>query len=79
MNQELPFTRHIFRFIEQINIVQNLIVFVLVRPEEVVVSNPECHIVISALKAVVSTADTIGCFECPVESLNHLLERTEFL
>lgn len=79
MNQELPFARHIFRFIEWVDIVQDLILFVLVRPEEVVVGNPECNIVISALKVVISTADTIGCLECPVESLNHLLERTEFL
>lgn len=46
--------------------------------EEVVISDPECKIIVRSLKTVKAVCVTVGSLVCAVQSLNDLLIRTEF-
>ena len=50
---------------------------VLMRAQEVIVSNPECHVIVCAIVIIVAAADPVSGFKGSVETFDHLLVRTE--
>ena len=78
VHQHLPFIRHDPGVLDLFNWVENVVAEALVRPEEVVVGDPESDVVVCAVIVIEAAFDAIGGFEGAVESLDDLLERPEF-
>lgn len=76
-DQDLPFCRHIVSTIELIQMIERLVAVMLVRPEEVVVGDPESDAVIGTIEVVVAAGSTIGRLEGAVHPLHDLLERSK--
>ena len=51
----------------------------LVRTQEVVVGDPECHVIVGAIIIVVTAADPVSGFKCAVKPFAHLLVGAELL
>ena len=78
-DQELPFTGHVVCVFQHIDFIEHLIMIVLVRTQEVVVGDPECHVIVCAVVIIVAAADPVSGFKSTVEPFDHLLVRTELL
>ena len=76
-DQDLPFCRHIVSTIELIQMIERLVAVMLVRPEEVVVGDPESDAVIGTIEVVVAAGSPVGSLEGPVHSFSDLLEWAE--
>ena len=57
--------------------VENTIVVVLMRSEEVIIGDPEGDIVVGTLIVVIAAGYPVRGFKRAVETLDHLFERTE--
>ena len=78
-DQEPPFARHIVRTFQNVHLIEHLIMVVLVWAQEVVVSNPECHVIVCAIVIIIAAADSVSGFKRTVEPFDHLLVGTELL
>ena len=78
-DQELPFTGHVVCVFQHIDFIEHLIMIVLVRTQEVVVGDPECHVIVCAVVIIVAAADPVSGFKSTVEPFDHLLVGTELL
>ena len=78
-DQEPPFARHIVRTFQNVHLIEHLIMVVLVWAQEVVVSNPECHVIVCAIVIIIAAADSVRGFKRTVEPFDHLLVGTELL
>ena len=76
-NEKLPFARHVVCALKQFHFVQRFEIGMLVGAQEVIISDPECQIVVGAVDAVKSVCRSVRSFVCAVEPLDHLLVRTE--
>ena len=57
--------------------IEDTVVVVLMRSEEVIISDPEGDIVVGTLIVVIAAGYAVGGFERTVETLDHLFERAE--
>lgn len=78
-DQELPFAGHIVRTLQHVDWIEHLIMVVLMGAQEVVVGDPERHVVVGAIVIIVATADPVSGFEGAVEPFDHLFVGTELL
>lgn len=78
-DQELPLPRHVVSTLQHIDLIEHPIVVVLMGTEEVVVGDPECHVIVGAIIIVVTAADPISGFKCAVKPFDHLLVGAELL
>lgn len=78
-DQELPFSRHVVCAFQHIDFIEYLIMVVLMRAQEVVVGDPECHVIVCAVVIIVAAADPVSGFKSTVEPFDHLLVGTELL
>lgn len=73
----LPFVRHPLYAFKCRHRIKDFATEVMMRSEEVVVSDPESKIKTGIFKTVITTSGAIGCLECAVEPFDQLLERPE--
>ena len=78
-DQELPFTGHVVCVFQHIDFIEHLIMIVLVRTQEVVVGDPERHVIVGAIVIVVTAADPVSGFKRAVKPFDHLLVGAELL
>ncbi len=78
-DQELPLPRHVVSTLQHIDWIEHPVVAVLMGTEEVVVSDPECHVIVGAIIIVVTAADPVSGFKCAVKPFDHLLVGAELL
>lgn len=65
-DQELPFAGHVVCSVEHLDIVQRLIVVVLVRPEKIVVSDPQREIIVGSVDVIETVCRPVRSFVCAV-------------
>ena len=58
-DEHLPFTGHVFRLFQLFHSVQHLMAVLTMRPQEIVVSDPEGDVVVGAFKVVVTTGNPV--------------------
>ena len=78
-DQELPLPRHVVSTLQHIDWIEHPVVVVLMGTQEVVVGDPECHVIVGAIIIVVTAADPISGFKCAVKPFAHLLVGAELL
>ena len=78
-DEQLPLARHVVGIFQMLYFIKDMIVVMLMRSEEVVISDPEGDIVVGTLIVVIAAGDAIGGFKGTVETLDHLFERAELL
>ena len=76
-DEQLPLARHVVGIFQMLCFIEDTIVVMLMRSEEVVISDPEGDIVVSALVVVITAGYAVGGFKRTVETLDHLFERPE--
>ena len=76
-DQQLPFPRHVAGSGKAVDFVEDPVALRLVRPEEVVVGDPERDIVVRAVVVVVAALDAVGLLVGTVQAFDQLLERPE--
>ena len=59
IDEQLPFARHVSGVFKHIHFIKHFVVVVLVWTKEVVVSNPQSHVVVGTFVVVVATGYTI--------------------
>ena len=77
-DEELPLARHVVGTLQQFYFVEDFVLIVFVGAEKVVVSDPECQVVVGAVDAVKTVCRAIGSFIGAVEPFDHLFERAVF-
>ena len=77
-DQQLPLSGHVVGTFKDIHFVKDIISFVFMWTQEVIVSNPQGQVIVGTVDAVKSVCRPVGSFVCAVEPLDHLLERPEF-
>lgn len=77
-NEQLPFAGHVIGSLKHVDLVENLITFVLMRAQKVVISDPERHVIVGTFVVVVTASDPIRSFKSAVETFNHLFIGTKF-
>ncbi len=78
-NQELPLPGHVVSPLQHIDLIEHPIVVVLMGTEEVVVGDPERHVIVGAIVIVVTAADPVSGFKRAVKPFDHLLVGAELL
>ena len=78
-DQELPLPGHVVSTLQHIDWIEHPVVAVLMGTEEVVVSDPECHVIVGVIIIVVTAADPVSGFKCAVKPFDHLLVGAELL
>ena len=76
-DKQLPLARHVVGIFQMLYFIENTIVVVLMRSEEVIISDPEGDIVAGTLIVVIAAGYVGGSFNRTVETLDHLFERPE--
>ena len=76
-DKQLPLARHVVGIFQMLCFIENTIVVVLMRSEEVIISDPEGDIVAGTLIVVIAAGYAVGGFKRTVETLDHLFERSE--
>ena len=76
-DKQLPLARHVVGIFQMLYFIENTIVVVLMRSEEVIISDPEGDIVAGTLIVVIAAGYAVGGFKCTVETLDQLFERRE--
>lgn len=61
MEQELPLSRHVVSAFQHIDLIEYLMVIMLMGAQEVIVGNPECHVIVGDL--LVGDFDSIEVVE----------------
>ena len=76
-DKQLPLARHVVGIFQMLCFIENTVVVVLMRSEEVIIGDPEGDIVVGTLIVVIAAGYAVGGFERTVETLDHLFERAE--
>ena len=76
-DEHLPLAGHVVSIFQMLYFIENTIAVVLMRSEEVIISDPEGDIVVGTLIVVIAAGYAVGGFERTVEPLDHLFERAE--
>ena len=76
-DEQLPLAGHVVSIFQMLYFIENTIAVVLMRSEEVIISNPEGDIVVGTLIVVIAAGYAVGGFKRTVETLDHLFERAE--
>ena len=76
-DKQLPLARHVVGISQMLYFIEDTIVVVLMRSEEVIISDPEGDIVVGTLIVVIAAGYAVGGFKRTVETLDHLFERAE--
>ena len=76
-DEQLPLAWHVVGIFQMLYFIEDTIVVVLMRSEEVIISDPEGDIVVGTLIVVIAAGYAVGGFKRTVETLDHLFERTE--
>ena len=76
-DKQLPLARHVVGIFQMLYFIENTIVVVLMRSEEVIISDPKGDIVAGTLIVVIAAGYAVGGFKRTVETLDHLFERAE--
>ena len=76
-DEQLPLARHVVGIFQMLYFIENTVVVVLMRSEEVIISDPEGDIVVGTFIVVIAAGYAVGGFKRTVETLDHLFERAE--
>ena len=76
-DKQLPLARHVVGIFQMLYFIEDTVVVVLMRSEEVIISDPEGDIVVGTLIVVIAAGYAVGGFKRTVETLDHLFERAE--
>ena len=76
-DEQLPLARHVVGIFQMLYFIEDTIVVVLMRSEEVIIGDPEGDIVVGTLIVVIAAGYAVGGFKRTVETLDHLFERAE--
>ena len=76
-DEQLPLARHVVGIFQMLYLIENTVVVVLMRSEEVIISDPEGNIVVGTFVVVIAAGYAVGGFKRAVEMLDHLFERAE--
>ena len=76
-DEQLPLAGHVVSIFQMLYFIENTIAVVLMRSEEVIISDPEGDIVVGTLIVVIAAGYAVGGFKRTVETLDHLFERAE--
>ena len=76
-DKQLPLARHVVGIFQMLYFIEDTIVVVLMRSEEVIIGDPEGDIVVGTLIVVIAAGYAVGGFKRTVETLDHLFERAE--
>ena len=76
-DEQLPLARHVVGIFQMLYFIEDTVVVVLMRSEEVIISDPEGDIVVGTLIVVIAAGYAVGGFKRTVETLDHLFERAE--
>ena len=76
-DKQLPLARHVVGIFQMLYFIENTVVVVLMRSEEVIIGDPEGDIVVGTLIVVIAAGYAVGGFKRTVETLDHLFERAE--
>ena len=78
-DKELPFSWHVVSTMEKFHIIEHPITVVLMRTQEVIISNPESQIIVGAFDVVKAVCFPVRSLIGPVQPFYDLFERTVFL
>ena len=76
-DKQLPLARHVVGIFQMLYFIEDTVVVVLMRSEEVIIGDPEGDIVVGTLIVVIAAGYAVGGFKRTVETLDHLFERAE--
>ena len=76
-DEQLPLARHVVGIFQMLYFIEDTVVVVLMRSEEVIIGDPEGDIVVGTLIVVIAAGYAVGGFKRTVETLDHLFERAE--
>ena len=76
-DEQLPLARHVVGIFQMLYFIEDTVVVVLMRSEEVIIGDPEGEIVVGTLIVVIAAGYAVGGFKRTVETLDHLFERPE--
>ena len=76
-DEQLPLARHVVGIFQMLYFIEDTVVVVLMRSEEVIIGDPEGDIVVGTLIVVIAAGYAVGGFKRTVETLDHLFERPE--
>ena len=76
-DKQLPLARHVVGISQMLYFIEDTVVVVLMRSEEVIIGDPEGDIVVGTLIVVIAAGYAVGGFERTVETLDHLFKRAE--
>ena len=76
-DEHLPLARHVVGIFQMLYFIEDTVVVVLMRSEEVIIGDPEGDIVVGTLIVVIAAGYAVGGFKRTVETLDHLFERPE--
>ena len=76
-DEQLPLARHVVGIFQMLYFIEDTVVVVLMRSEEVIISDPEGDIVVGTFIVVIAAGYAVGGFKRTIETLYHLFERTE--
>ena len=76
-NEQLPLARHVVGIFQMLYLIENTVVIVLMRSEEVIISDLEGNIVVGTFVVVIAGGYAVGGFKRALETLAHLFERVE--
>ena len=76
-DEQLPLARHVVGIFQMLYFIEDTVVVVLMRSEEVIIGDPEGDIVVGTLIVVIAAGYVVGGFERTVETLYHLFKRAE--
>src|SRR5699024_8168585 len=73
-DKELPFSWHVVSTMEKFHLIEHPITVVLMRTQEVIISNPESQIIVGAFDVVKAVCFPIGSFIRAVQPFHDLFE-----
>ena len=76
-DEQLPLARHVVGIFQMLYFIEDTVVVVLMRSEEVIIGDPEGDIVVGTLIVAIAAGYAVGGFERTVETLDHLFKRAE--
>ena len=76
-DEQLPLARHVVGIFQMLYFIEDTVVVVLMRSEEVIIGDPEGDIVVGTLIVAIAAGYAVGGFKGTVETLDHLFERAE--
>ena len=74
----MPFAGHVVGTLEHFYFIEDFIACMLMWTQEIIVSDPECQIIVSIVDVVEPICMVVRSFISTVQSFNHLFEWTMF-